>query len=65
MLRMIIRILIAIASCVVGYYLVIWVLGMLGISIPAQLLTACFVLIGLVALYGAISGKWDAWWGGP
>ncbi|HEV3312200.1 MAG TPA: hypothetical protein VG815_16945 [Chloroflexota bacterium] len=63
----ILSILLAIAFVVLAYYVVIWVLGMLGVHIPAQILTVVFVIIGLMMAIGILSGQFDRinWWGGP
>lgn len=55
----ILSILLAIAFVVLAYYVVIWVLGMLGIHIPQNILTVAFVIIGLIAAIGALSGRFD------
>jgi len=55
-------ILLALAFVVLAYYVVIWVLGMLGISVPDQILKVCFIILGLLAVIGALSGKLDSWW---
>ena len=56
------QILLAIAFVVLAYYLVIWVLGLLGIAVPDQILKIIFVILGLMALIGALSGRFDNWW---
>jgi len=61
--RRIWSVLIAITICVIGYYVVRWVLDLLGLHPPAELITACFVLIALVSIGGAFFGKFDNWWG--
>ncbi len=61
----VLNILLAIACVVLAYYVVIWVLGMLGISVPQQILQVVFVIIGLIAFIGAISGRLDGWWNKP
>ena len=55
-------VLLALAFVVLAYYVVIWVLGMLGISVPDQILKVCFIILGLLAVIGALSGKLDSWW---
>lgn len=54
-------ILLAIAFVVLAYYVIIWVLGLLGIHIPQQILTVVFVVIGLIAAIWALTGRMDAW----
>ena len=54
--------LIAIAITVICFYAIDWVLDLLGIHPPQKLMTAIFVLIGLLAIYGAITDKWESWW---
>ena len=64
--RKILSVLIAITVCVIGFYIVQWVLQLLGLNPPRELITACFVLIALVSIGGAFFGKFDSWWGpGP
>lgn len=55
-------ILLAIAFVVLAYFVVIWVLGMLGISVPEHILKVCFVILGLLAVIGAMTGKFDKFW---
>ena len=55
----ILSILLAIAFVVLAYYGVIWMLGLLGIHIPQNILTVIFVIIGLMAAIGALSGQFD------
>ena len=55
-------VLLALAFVVLAYYVVIWVLGMLGLSVPADILKVCFVILGLLAVIGALSGKFDRFW---
>ena len=58
----ILYILLAVAFVVLAYYVVIWVLGMLGILIPEHILKVVFVIIGLLAVIGALTGKFDNFW---
>ncbi len=55
----VLSILLAIAFVVLIYFVVIWVLGLLGIHIPQNILTVIFVIIGLMAAIGALSGQFD------
>lgn len=59
----VLNILLAIAFVVLAYYCVIWVLGMLGISVPDNILKVVFVILALMAVIGAFSGRFDGWWG--
>jgi len=43
------------------YYLVIWVLGLLGITVPIHILQVVFVVIGLAAAIYALTGRFDTW----
>jgi len=61
----ILHILLALAFVVLAYYVVIWVLGMLGIQVPADILKVVFVIMGLLAVIGALSGKFDNLWRAP
>ncbi len=66
MLARVIQLLILIASLAFCYWLVVWILGLLHIGIPDQLIVCAFVILGLTGLYGILSGKADTWWGpGP
>jgi hypothetical protein len=56
-----IMILLAVAVVVLCYYVVVYVLGMLGIHIPANILTAIFIIIGLLLVLWAITGRLDNW----
>ena len=62
LLLRILHILLAIAFVVLIYYVTIWVLGMLGIAVPHQILMVIFVIIGLMAAIAALSGRLDNWW---
>jgi hypothetical protein len=55
-------ILLALAFVVLTYYVVIWVLAMLGIRVPAHILQVVFVILGLLAVIGAIAGRFDNFW---
>jgi hypothetical protein len=52
-------ILLALAFVVLAYYVVIWVLGMLGIHVPQHILQVIFVVLGLLAVIGAITGRFE------
>lgn len=56
------QVLLAIAFAILCYYIVIWVLGLLGIIVPEQILRVVFVIIGLLAVIGALRGSYDTWW---
>ncbi len=56
----VLHILLAIACVVLAYYVVIWVLGLLGIHVPQHILTVCFVILGLIAAIWALTGRFDA-----
>ncbi len=59
------HILLAVAFVMLTYYIVIWVLGLLGIAVPQHILQVIFVIIGLLAIIGAISGQFDSFWRKP
>ena len=63
----VLSILFALACVVLAYYITIWVLGLLGIVVPANILTVVFVIVGLAAAIGALRGTFDPWfnWGPP
>ena len=62
-LTRVLQILLAIACVVLCYYVIIWVLGMLGIAVPDQILKIVMVIIGILAVLGALTGRYDNWWG--
>jgi hypothetical protein len=57
------RILLGIAILVLLYWGTIWVLGLLGFMPPERVLTAIFVVIGLLLFIAALSGRFNSWWG--
>lgn len=57
-------ILAAIVSVVLLYLLTRWVFQLIGLNVPEDILRVAFVLIAIVAAIGAISGKYDNYWGG-
>jgi len=57
----VLMILLAIAFVVLCYYVTIWVLGLLGIHIPQNILNVIFVIIGLLAAIWALTGQLDVW----
>ena len=61
----VLQVLLAIAFVFLCYYVIVWVLNMLGVSVPDQILRIVMVIIGLLAVIGAIAGKYDTWWGPP
>jgi hypothetical protein len=52
-------ILLAIAFVVLLYLVTIWVLGLLGLHVPPNILTVIFVIIGLIMAIGVLSGRFD------
>lgn len=67
MLRRVIQILILIATIALCYWVIRWVLQLLGIAIPDQIIICVLVLLGLWGALGILSGRADNinWWGGP
>lgn len=61
----VLNVLLWLAFVVLAYYVVIWVLAMLGIAVPDHILKVVFVILGLLAMIAALSGKLDNWWKGP
>jgi hypothetical protein len=55
-------ILLALAFVVLAYYTVVWVLAMLGIRVPQHILQVVFVILGLLAVIGAMTGQFDSFW---
>ena len=64
MLSKCIDVLVAITIVVICYFLIVWVLQLLQVSVPEKLLTAIMVLIALVAVGGAATGRYtfSSWW---
>ena len=62
LLLRVLHILLAIAFVVLIYFITIWVLGLLGIAVPGQILKVIFVIIGLMAAIAALTGRLDNWW---
>ena len=58
-------VLLAIAFVFLAYYVVVWVLGMIGVSVPDQILRVIFVILGLLAVIGALTGRLDNLFGPP
>jgi len=58
----VLQVLSALAFVVLAYLVVIWVLGMLGLPVPVEILKVCFVILGLLAVIGALQGRFDTWW---
>ncbi len=65
MLRRVLQILLLVAIIMLCYYVIIWVLGLLGIVIPQQILVVILVILGLSGAIAIISGRADNinWWG--
>jgi hypothetical protein len=63
----ILAILLGIAFVVLAYYVVIWILGLLGVVIPHQILVVVFVIIGLMMAIAILSGRFNNvnWWNSP
>ena len=58
----VLSILLGIAFVVLLYYVTVWVLGLLGIHLPQNILTVIFVIIGLMMAIGILSGRFDNFW---
>lgn len=67
MLKRVLQMLLLIAIVALCYYLIIWVLNLLGVAVPQQIIVAVLVILGLMGAIGIISGRADNvnWWGGP
>jgi hypothetical protein len=52
-------ILVAIAFVVLTWYVTIYVLAMLGIQVPQQILNVIFIIIALVTAIAVLTGKFD------
>jgi hypothetical protein len=55
----VLSILLAVAFVVLIYFVTVWVLGMLGIHLPQNVLTVIFVILGLMMAIGALTGRFD------
>jgi uncharacterized membrane protein len=53
-------VLLALAFVVLLYYVTIWVLGLIGIQVPENILKIVFVILGLLAVIGALQGRFDS-----
>lgn len=62
LLKRVVQVLLAVACVVLCYYLILWVLGLLGIRVPEHIITVVMVIIGLLAALGALGGRFDNWW---
>jgi uncharacterized membrane protein len=60
--KRVLYVLLAIAFVFLCYYVIVWVLGMLGVQVPEQILRVVMVILGLLAVIGAISGRFDDFW---
>lgn len=58
-------ILLAIAFVVLIYFVVIWVLGLLGLHVPDNILKVVFVILGLMAAIYALTGRMDSLFSPP
>lgn len=58
-------VLLALAFVVLAYYVAVWVLNMLGLHVPDQIMKVIFVILGLLAVIGALTGRLDNWWKTP
>lgn len=58
-------VLLALAFVVLAYYVTIWVLALLGIVLPDQILKIIFLILGLLAVIGALTGRFDTWYKVP
>ena len=61
MFERIIRALIALCFLAIIYYIVLWVISVLGIPIPphvVQILLVIFVLLGILYIYRLFAGSW-------
>jgi len=62
MLRRVLQILAAIVLGFICYHAVIWVLGLLGLTVPPQLLLGIVVFLVIITILGSLNGKLDSWW---
>ena len=64
MLKRVLQILLLIAIIALCYWVIIWVLGLLGVPVPHQVIVCILVILGIMGALGIISGKADniSWW---
>lgn len=55
----VISILLGIAFCVLAYLIVLWVLAMLGLHVPPDILKVIFVIFALMVALWALTGRMD------
>jgi len=70
MFGQVIRALIYLCFVVLAYYLILWVLGALGINLPImveRIFGVILVLVAILVLYQLFSPYWGGfnWWGRP
>jgi len=58
------QIVLGLAVVMLIYYVVPWLLGMLGLTIPERIWTVVMVILGLIAVIGALRGGYDGFWTG-
>ena len=65
MILTVLQILLVIAVVVLCYYLVRWVLGLLGVEVPDRILVVIMVILGLMAAIAVLTGQVNRinWWG--
>ena len=57
MFMRVLQILLLIAIIMLSYHVAVWVLALLGVVIPFQILIAILVVLGLLAAIRILSGK--------
>lgn len=64
MLSRVLHLLLLVAIIVLCYWVILWVLGLLGVAIPHQILVCILVILGLMGAIGILSGRLDGvnWW---
>ena len=65
MILTVLQILLVVAVVVLCYYLVRWVLGLLGVEVPDRILVVIMVILGLMAAIAVLTGQVNRinWWG--
>ena len=56
------QVVLAVAFVVLIYKVVPWLLGLLGITMPHDIWMVIMVIIGLIAIIGALRGDFGTWW---
>lgn len=56
LLILLLNILLVIAFCALLYFIAVWVLGLLGVAFPANILKIIIVIVALILVIGVLAG---------